>query len=180
MPKYRNVIGLFGYKLNEALGMEQYVVELLKFKLDYYTARDVMEALLTYLDLCETETISYCYGMLDCFIEDVRFLDFSPLEIASAVIRLVSETTNSSKQSLSIFGISNNKYMNCYIVMKSLYVLQYKFGNEIRTNYTRNKNSKFIKSEDTDDGSLSTFDSIDDYFKRSNCQGWILDHHIER
>jgi hypothetical protein len=116
MPKYRDVISIKGYNLQQALRMEQRVVELLAYKLDFYTARDIIEVLLSSSDISETETVKYCYRILNYFIEDVRFLDFSPLEIASAIVGLV--TDRKSSQMLNSIGISKSSYMNCYIVIK--------------------------------------------------------------
>jgi hypothetical protein len=120
------VISHFGYKLIDALKMERLIIQLLQYKLDFQTSRDIMVMLVSTLNVSDIEMNNLCYKLLNFIIEDVRSLDFSQMEIATAIVSLAADMKKIMyiKQDMrNICGIKTNEYMNCYIVMKRYYIL---------------------------------------------------------
>ena len=98
--------------------MEQRVLKLLDYKLDYDTAYSILKLMLASED---KEFESLAFRILNHFIDDVRFVDFSPLESAMAIISLTSDilkSNNVKRQLLKSYDIQSSLYMNCYIVIK--------------------------------------------------------------
>jgi hypothetical protein len=103
---------------------------LLNYKLTDYTALYCLEYLLNYGVVWDIENFdgdlyefnSLCYRILDFFIEDVRFIDFNPLQISCAVIRLARDNyrLKDSWNGLftQVYDINKDYFMNCFIVIK--------------------------------------------------------------
>ncbi len=110
--------------LSNYLKMEQTVLKLLDYKLDYDTSYSILKIMLLYIS--DNNFSNLAFRILDFFIHDIRFIDFAPLEVASAVICLTSDilqSTNYKRHLLKLLDIKVSEYMNCYIVIKRYYHL---------------------------------------------------------
>jgi hypothetical protein len=119
IPKLSNIAAYYSeYELSEYVIMEQTVLKLLDYKLDYDTVYSILRLMLASED---KDFESFALRLLNHFIEDIRFVDFSPLESAMAIISLtcdILKSTNVKRQVLKCYDIQSTLYMNCYIVIK--------------------------------------------------------------
>jgi hypothetical protein len=133
IPKYHD-ISLFiknVYNVKELAKAELLCLTLLDYKttncsallcLDYFLSVGVIWESENFDTELLSDFYSLCYKVLDFFIDDVRFVDFNPVQVACAVIALCRDYYKLkepwSSLSAKAFDTSLNDFMNCFIVIK--------------------------------------------------------------
>jgi hypothetical protein len=102
------------YDLTHYLKYEQFIIKLLNYKLDYETTYSSLKMV---LENTTQDFKQLAFRILEVFIDDIRFVDFKPIEAANAIICLASDiySTNYKRQ---LVNVKAAVYMNCYIVIK--------------------------------------------------------------
>jgi hypothetical protein len=118
------------YTIDELKKAEIDCLSLLDYKLSHYSSLFCLEYFLNQGILWSNEDFigdldklySLCYRILDFFLEDVRYIDFNPIQISCAVVSLARDYYNlkDSWPSLfvKLFNIKFDEFMNCFIVIK--------------------------------------------------------------
>jgi hypothetical protein len=115
-------------------------LKLLGYKLDRSSPYDFLEYFLKHGILFENEYIEnldefilkevydFPYKILNFFLLDCRYLDFSPLQIACAIITFTREKfrlrESWSRKFSEIYNIKLEDFMNCYFVVKTIYAAE--------------------------------------------------------
>lgn len=129
---------------NDTKKSEMICLKLLGYKLDRNSAYDFLEYFLKQgivfedeLHVLEEENhekftlkeiYDFPYKILNFFLFDSRYLDFSPLQIACAIITFTRKKFN-LKESWNnkfseIYNIKLEDFMNCYFVVKTIYIAE--------------------------------------------------------
>jgi hypothetical protein len=115
------------YDIKDLIKAEINCLELLEYKVSHFTALFCLDYFLTngvvweneFLELNDFYTL--CFNILDFFIEDVRFVDFNPLQVSCAVISLARDYCKKEPWGglfTKLYGIPMDDFMNCFIVIK--------------------------------------------------------------
>jgi hypothetical protein len=123
---YREIVLFFPkYSINDLIRMEQVCLNILDYKLIHYNSQYILDFFLNnsfykYKDI--KEFICLTQKILDFFVEDIRFLDFTQLEITVSILSLSRELLNMEYSSYSkiydICDIKLEEFMNCFFVLK--------------------------------------------------------------
>lgn len=123
---------------------EMICLKLLGYKLDRNSAYDFLEYFLKQgivfedeLQVLEEENhekftikeiYDFPYKILNFFLFDSRYLDFSPLQIACAIITFTRKKFNLreswNNKFSEIYDIKLEDFMNCYFVVKTIYIAE--------------------------------------------------------
>lgn len=112
---------------------ETFCIKLLNYKLNYQSAYCFLEFCLqngivfvrelkSTSKFTLTDIQAKCFEILEVFLLDRRYLDFTPLQIACSIITVAREMANVKTPWNNIFqniySIKIESFMNCYIVIK--------------------------------------------------------------
>jgi hypothetical protein len=118
------------YNMTELKQAEVDCLKLLDYKLTHSSALLYLDFFLNIGVIWDYEAFNgdlkefnnQCYKVLDFFIQDIRYIDFNPLQISCAVISLVRDHYELkepwSTLFAKIFNIKMNEFMNCFVVIK--------------------------------------------------------------
>lgn len=171
------------FTIKEIKYSEVLCLKLLKYKIIAYSSHSMLTFLLgngiffdEEIKLSEqtlNELYQHAFTILKIFLEDIRYLDFSPLEIALCIIKTLREKQKLEKSPVffEIYcNVDLNMVNNCIIVLKS--ILNYTPPTKFRKSYSHenkeiNINKKFslISSNKI---YPNTYISFSNYFH--NCQ----------
>lgn len=109
--------------------VEKICLMALDYKLNYFSSYYILEFFLNNGVLFEHEICndveylnSVTTKIINFFLEDIRYLDFSPIHIACAVITLARDLLKIKEPWSNIFtkiyGIKHEDFINCYFVLK--------------------------------------------------------------
>lgn len=121
----------FNFSVEDIKKSECICLKLLKYRININTPYSILQSLLKngifFEDEIEQERTESIYksafSILNNIMEDVRYVDFAPLEIAFCIVSLMREDLRLEKWPKcfrKIYNFNFEEFMTCFIVVKSL------------------------------------------------------------
>lgn len=129
---FSSSINRYYYSLKDVRKYEDFCVKQLNYKLDYYTAIDILEHVLSngfifsdeILSPCHIEKMyKYAYSTLSSFISDSKSLEYDPLHIAFCCVFMTRSNFALELYRMaeinSFYGVDFESYSDCLNTMQT-------------------------------------------------------------